>query len=113
MRNMRAEAALFCKENIPLDVELIQLSVELDKILGAQTVQWEGEERTARQMEVVLRDKERAKRQAGWELSFNRQLADRQAINDNWVKMFSLRMQVAEHAKKPAIAIYGGRLQAL
>lgn len=106
MRNMRAEAALFCKENIPLDVELNQLSVELDKILGAQTVQWEGEERTARQMEVVLRDKERAKRQAGWELSFNRQLADRQAINDNWVKMFSLRMQVAENAKKPSYREY-------
>jgi len=106
MRNMRAEAALFCKENIPLDVELNQLSVELDKILGAQTVQWEGEERTARQMEVVLRDKERAKRQAGWELSFNRQLADRQAINDNWVKMFSRRMQVAENAKKPSYREY-------
>ena len=102
MRNMRAEAALFCKENIPLDVELNQLSVELDKILGAQTVQWEGEEKTARQMEVVLRDKDRAKRQAGWELSFNRQLADRQAINENWVKMYKLRMQVAKNAKKPS-----------
>ncbi len=106
MRNMRAEAALFCKENIPLEVELNQLSVELDKILGAQTVQWEGEERTARQMEVVLRDKERAKRQAGWELSFNRQLADRQAINDNWVKMFKLRIQVAKNAKKPSYREY-------
>ena len=106
MRNMRAEAALFRKENIPLDVELNNLSVELDKIMGAQTVEWEGEEKTPRQMEVVFRDKDRAKRAAGWELSFKRQLADRQAINENWVKMFKLRQQVAKNAGKPSYREY-------
>ncbi|MGV8026130.1 MAG: M3 family oligoendopeptidase [Anaerolineaceae bacterium] len=106
MRNMRSEAALFRKENIPLEVELNQLSVELDKILGAQTVEWEGEEKTARQMEVVLRDKDRNKRAAGWELSFKRQLADRQTINENWVKMFKIRQQVAKNAGKPSYREY-------
>ena len=106
MRNMRAEAALFRKENIPLEVELNQLNVDLDKILGAQTVAWQGEEKTARQMEVVFRDKDRATRKAGWELSFRRQLADRLAINANWVKMFKLRMQMAKNAGKPSYREY-------
>ncbi|HAF62490.1 MAG TPA: M3 family oligoendopeptidase [Anaerolineaceae bacterium] len=106
MRNMRAEAALFRKENIPLEVELNQLSVELDKILGAQTIQWEGEEQTARQMEVVFRDKDRARRAKGWELTRKRQLEDRQAIDENWVKMFKLRMQVAKNAGKPSFREY-------
>ncbi len=106
MRNMRAEAALFRKENIPLEVELNQLSVDLDKILGAQTVQWDGEEQTARQMEIVFRDKDRTRRAKGWELTRKRQLEDRQAINENWVKMFKLRMQVAENAGKDSFREY-------
>ena len=86
MRNMRAEAALFRKENIALEVELNQLSIDLDKILGAQTVQWKGEEQTARQMEIVFRDKDRGERARGWELTRKRQLEDRQAIDENWKK---------------------------
>lgn len=106
MRNMRAEAALFRKENIPLDVELNQLSIKLDKIMGAQTVEWEGEEQTPRQMEVVFRDKDRSKRAKGWELTRKRQLEDRQAINENWVKMYALRQKVAANTGKPSYREY-------
>ena len=106
MRNMRAEADLFRKENIPLEVELNQLSVDLDKILGAQTVQWDGEEQTARQMEIVFRDKDHTRRAKGWELTRKRQLEDRQAIDQNWVKMFKLRMQVAKNAGKDSFREY-------
>ena len=106
MRNMRAEAALFRKENIALEVELNQLSIDLDKILGAQTVQWKGEEQTARQMEIVFRDKDRGERARGWELTRKRQLEDRQAIDENWVKLFKLRMQVAKNAGKASFREY-------
>jgi len=106
LRNMRSEVSLFRKENIPLEVELNQLSVELDKILGAQTVEWEGEERTVRQMEKVLLDKDRGKRATAWELTLKRQLADRKTINENWTKMFKLRQQVAKNAQKPSYREY-------
>ena len=38
-----------------------------DQIIGAQTVEWQGEERTARYMEIVLLDTDRETRRKGWE----------------------------------------------
>ncbi len=45
LRNMRTEAALFREANLPLFTQEEKLSTEYDKIIGAQTVQWEGKER--------------------------------------------------------------------
>ena len=42
LRNMRAEAALFREANLPLLVEDRKLGTEYNKIIGAQTVPWEG-----------------------------------------------------------------------
>ena len=42
LRGMRADAELFHKENLPLQVEVNKLGTQYDKILGAQTVEWEG-----------------------------------------------------------------------
>ncbi len=46
MKNMRAEAALFRQENLPLLGQELKLSTRYDEIVGAQTVEWEGEEVT-------------------------------------------------------------------
>ena len=54
LRNMRAEADLFRSENLPLLAEEVKLSNEYDKIIGAQTVQWEDQELTPSQMNPDL-----------------------------------------------------------
>ncbi len=46
LRNMRAEADLFREANLPLLAEQQKLSLEYDKIFGAQTVEWAGKEVT-------------------------------------------------------------------
>ena len=46
LRNMRAEADLFRAANLPLLAEQQKLAIQYDKIYGAQTVNWEGEEIT-------------------------------------------------------------------
>jgi oligoendopeptidase F len=97
MRNMRAEADLFREDNIPLNVEQEKMTTRHDKIMGAQTVQWQGEEKTVRQMEVVLRDRDPDTRLAGWETMTARQLEDRQAINDLWVQFMDLRAKIAKN----------------
>src|SRR5512145_2130749 len=45
LRNMRAEAALFREANVPLFTQEQKLSNEYDQLAGAQTVEWDGEER--------------------------------------------------------------------
>ena len=106
LRNMRADADLFREENLPLQIDEEKLGKEHEKVLGAQSVDWQGKETTVLEMEGVIRDPDREIRKAAWEKLANRQLADRQEINDQWKKFFSLRMQIAKNAGKSDFRAY-------
>lgn len=95
LQRMRAEAALFRPANLPLFTEEQKLSAQYDKIVGGQTVQWEGQELTLSQLHPVYQETERARREQAWRLSAERQLADREAINALWQKFLDLRRQMA------------------
>jgi len=98
LRNMRAEAALFREANLPLLVENRKLGSQYNKISGAQTVQWEGQELTLQQMRPIAQHPDRAVRERAWRLASDRWLADRDAINDLWTKTVPLRKQIALNA---------------
>ncbi len=98
LRNMRAEAALFREANLPLLVENRKLGSEYNKIVGAQTVEWEGQELTLQQMRPIAQQPDRAVRERAWRLAAGRWLADREALNDLWTKMVPLRKQIALNA---------------
>lgn len=106
LRRMRVEAEIFRKENIPLQVEEQKLVTEHDKVMGAQTVNWRGEEKTVKQMETVLRENDRETRRAGWELLSKRQLDDRESINACWSKFMELRLKMAKNADQPDYRTY-------
>ena len=106
LRNMHADADLFRKENLPLQVKEEKLGKAHDKVLGAQSVEWQGEEKTVLEMEGVLREPDRETRKAAWEKLANRQLADRQAINKQWIDFFALRRQIAQNAGKSDFRAY-------
>jgi len=63
MRNFRAEADLFRAENLPLLTELEKLCSEYDRIVGAQTVEWQGVEATLTQLEPILQQQDRELRE--------------------------------------------------
>jgi oligoendopeptidase F len=98
LRNMRAEAALFREANLPLLVENRKLGSEYNKIVGAQTVQWEGQELTLQQIRPIAQQPDRAVRERAWLLASERWLADRAAINALWTKTVPLRKQIALNA---------------
>ncbi len=102
LRNMRAETELFREANLPLLAEQQKLSLEYDKIIGAQTVVWEGEEITLTQLAMIFQDADREKRERVWHIRAERQLADRQAIDDLWQKFMVLRAKIAANADKPS-----------
>ena len=106
LRNMRAEAALFRSTNLPLLAQEQKLSNKYDKIVGAQTVEWLGEERTIDQMNPVLQNPDRAVREQAWRLVRERQLADRGAINALWQKFMPIRQEMAQNADLPDYRAY-------
>ncbi len=106
LRGMRAHAELFREANLPLLAEEQKLSLEYDKIVGAQTVEWEGEEVTLSRLKMVLQEPNRERRERAWRRMTERQLADRQAINDLWVRFMDLRLEIAANADKPDYRAY-------
>lgn len=106
LRNMRAEVDLFRPANLPFLSEELKISALYDKLFGDQTIQWDGKEFTLIQLQPVFLEADRARRESAWRLAADRQLADRQAINDLWVKMMHLRGQIAANAGKPDYRAY-------
>jgi oligoendopeptidase F len=98
LRNMRAEAALFREVNLPLLVENRKLGSQYNKISGAQTVTWNGQELTLQQMRPITQDADRGVRERAWRLASERWLADRETINELWTKLVPLRRQIALNA---------------
>jgi oligoendopeptidase F len=106
LRNMRAEADLFRESNLPLLAEQQKFAIEYDKIYGAQTVKWEGEEITLTRLAMNFQQPERAKREKAWNVKAKRQLDDVESINDLWVKFMDVRARIAKNAGKPSYREY-------
>ena len=98
LRNMRTEADLFRPANLPLLAKEQKMNGEYSKIIGAQTVEWEGKETTISQLRPVYFDTDRARRERAWQLAAKRQLADRGKINALWQEFLTLRQQIAANA---------------
>lgn len=106
LRNLKAEADLFRDVNLPLLVEESKLGSRYDKIIGAQTVEWEGKEIPLPQLRPVLAGTDRARREAAWQLMSRRRLADRSALNDLWRELHALRQRIAANAGHPDYRSY-------
>lgn len=98
MRELRTSVELFREANVPLNVQVQELGKQYDKISGAQTVQWDGAEKTLQQLQTVYQERDRTRREQAFRLAAERRLQDREALNDLWVQLFKLRQQIAQNA---------------
>lgn len=98
LMRMRVEAEVFRDNNLPLLVDEHKLSTEYDKIVGAQTVQWEGREITVVQLRPVFQSTDRGLREKAWRTALARQMDDRPAIDELWQRFMNLRLELAANA---------------
>jgi oligoendopeptidase F len=101
IRDMRNEADLFCQENVPLQTELARLGNEYDKITGAMTTDWDGEEKNLSQLEALLLKRDRALRERAWRAMMDLWLADREQLNQLYIDMLAVRKRLPENADLP------------
>jgi len=97
-RSVENRVALYRDENIPLQVKEAELETEFQKVSGAMTVRYRGEERTLAQMAKFLEEPDRETRRESWELVAHRRLADRDAFEDLFDRLRELRQQIAANA---------------
>lgn len=97
-RDIETEIALFREENIPLQTDASVLTQRYQKLSGAMTVTFEGEERTLPQMARYLEETDGDLRQRAWEAVAQRRLQERDAFDEIFDELVALRHRMASNA---------------
>jgi len=97
-RDVKNHVELFRPENVALETAEAKLCQQYQKLIGAQTVNFRGEEKTLIQMGRYLEEPDRALRQAAWELVARRRLRDADKCEEIFDELLKLRTQIAKHA---------------
>ncbi len=106
LRNLRAEADLFREANLALATEEAKLTAQYDQRVGAQTVEWDGREIPVTQLKTVFQEPDRGRRERAWWLARERQLQDREVLDELWQALLALRTRLAANAGQPDYRSY-------
>lgn len=101
LRNAKADVELFRQENVPLETQLAKLGQQYDQIVGAMTVEFDGQTRTLPQMAVYQEDTDRRVRERAWRAVSERRLRDSEQIASVFDSMIGLRHRVGVNAGFP------------
>lgn len=110
-RTQENRRELFREANIPRETALAELEQEYQKIIGAMTVTFQGEERTPSQMAPFLEETDRSVRQTAWELVAQRRLDDQERLDELFDRMVAIRVEIAHEAGFPNYVEYAFRLR--
>ena len=97
-RDVKNHVALFRPETVALETEEAKLCQQYQKLIGAQTVTFRGEEKTLVQMGRYLEEPDRALRQEAWETVAKRRLQDVDKCEEIFDELIRLRQQIAKNA---------------
>jgi oligoendopeptidase F len=97
-RDLKNHVELFRVANVPLETEEAKLCQQYQKLIGAQTVKFRGEEKTLVQMGRYFEEPGRALRQESWELVAHRRLQDVDKCDEIFDDLIRLRTQIAQNA---------------
>ncbi len=95
IKSVRNSVELFREDNIPLQTEESKLDAEYDKVVGAMTVEFDGETRTIPYMGRILQETDRDRREAAFRAIWDRFGQDNDKIQDIFDQQLQLRHQMA------------------
>ncbi len=97
-RDLKNHVELFRPENVALETGEARLCQQYQKLSGALTVNFRGEEKTLVQMGRYFEEPDRALRQEAWELVAKRRLQEAGKFDDILDAQIRLRQQIAHNA---------------
>jgi oligoendopeptidase F len=98
LKTLRVRSEIFRPENVELGAQAQTLNIEFNKIIAAQTIQWDGQEQTLTALGSIYQKADRATRKQIWQIIEARESQDRQAINDLWSTQMDNRVAQARNA---------------
>jgi len=97
-RRRQNNVELFRPENVELEKEEAKLAQKFEKIAGARTVFFDGQERTLQQMAQYLENVSRDIRKETWSLAEDRRTKDRETMDQLYSELVALRQKIAKNA---------------
>ena len=97
-RKWENSVALFRDQNVELEKKDAEQAQRYQKIAGAMTVNYKGEERTMQQMNRFLEETDRRVRKEAWDLSEQRRLMEKNRLNRIYDTMVKDRQKIAKNA---------------
>jgi oligoendopeptidase F len=97
-RRVENRGALYRDENLPLQVTETELGQQYQKLRGAMTVVFRGQEYTLEQLGPFLEDPDRSVREEAWVLSAERLRRDRDELETLFDRLREVRLQIARNA---------------
>ena len=97
-RDTKQRVDLFRPENVALETDEAKFGQQYQKLSGALTVQFRGEEKTLIQMGKYQEEPDRPLRQEAWQLVAKRRLEERENFEDIFDDLVKLRGQIAANA---------------
>jgi oligoendopeptidase F len=97
-RDTALQVELFRAENVALETEETKLGQQYQKLSGALSVNFRGEERTLVQMGRYLEEPDRATREEAWKLVAERRLKEAATFDQQFDALSKLRGQIAANA---------------
>ncbi len=98
IRDVQNHVELFREANVALETEEAKVGQQYQKLSGALTVTFRGEEKTLVQMGKYLEEPDRPLRQEAWELVANRRLQEREQFEEQFEQLVKLRGQIAANS---------------
>jgi len=101
VERFRNQMNLFDEANVPLFAQLSELTTQWNKVNGAMTVIWKGEEKTPAQLLPFLQVNDRDVREGAFRLRAKPYIEQRDVLAGIFDRMYDLRQSVAKNAGFP------------
>jgi oligoendopeptidase F len=98
LQRFRNQMELFDEANVPLFAELSELGTQWNKINGAMTVSWAGEEKTPAQLLPFLHSLDRDERERAFMLRAQPYIQQHDVLAGIFDRMYDLRQKVAKNS---------------
>ncbi len=97
-KGVQVSLDLFSPDNIPLETEENKEIQAYQKITGGMSVEFEGKTQTMQQMNTYMERTDRELRERAWRTMWERRLKDKEALDNSFDNLFSIRKQAASNA---------------
>ncbi len=98
IRTLHGKLQIFREENLPLLAQQEKLVQSYNQIMGAQTVQWEGEDVPLQRIFPYFQSPDRKLREKAERVLQERRLQDKDKIDSIWRDLMDVRKQLYENA---------------